>query len=484
MKRKVRTAYLSVAALQTIGAAPAWNPSPWLADLKQFRSAIDHDYPNLDWLTGQREVSLDRWFARTADEIRQSSDDADARRAMDSLVERINDGHLLLRWPADASMPTKVGSAGRSSAAASPMTIATFCAAKGYDAGQVTTGTASSLPGYRAIDNGGPFSAGLLKTNGKTVGTVRLGAFSPQGYPVLCEQAVANTRTAFDKPCDETCDDRVLTEAFALMTRALMSTIERLRVAGAEVLLVDLTRNGGGTEWTEAAARIISPVPLRSARIRVIRSDAWVRRWRALATKLRHEVSEAGSVDRTMLLDLAQRADATADELKPCNGKQCSRTVQAGFASGLMPELPAGRLDGRSWGPDVFSAAQFPYRDHVWKGPVIVLVDSETWSAAEQFAALLQDNNAAIVMGTRAGGAGCGHLYGNDPVTLSYSGAKLEMPNCARFRKDGSNEVGGVVPDVPTGVRWNDGPAYAGRLTAVHLPEAITQAETLRQHSR
>jgi hypothetical protein len=360
MKRKLRTAYLSVAALLSIGAAPAWNPSPWLADLKQFRSVIDSDYPNLDWLTRQREVSLDRWFARTADEIRQSSDDADARRAMDSLVERFNDGHLLLRWPAGASTPAEVGSAGTSSVEASPMTIATFCAAKGYNAGQVTPGT------------------------------------------------------AFDKPCDDTCDDRVLTEAFALMTRALMSTVERLRAAGAQVLLVDLTRNGGGTEWTEAAARIISPVPLRSAPIGVIRGDAWVTRWRALATKLRHEASEAGTVDRTMLLDLAQRADATADELKPCKGKPCSRTAQAGFASGLMPELPAGRLDGKTWGPDVFSAAQFPYRDHVWKGPVIVLVDNETWSAAEQFAALLQDNSAAIVMGTRTGGAGCGHLYGND----------------------------------------------------------------------
>ena len=141
MKRKFRTAYLSVAALLLIGAAPVWNPSPWLADLKQFRSVIDRDYPNLDWLTGQREVSLDRWFARTADQIRQSSDDADARRAMDSLVERFNGGHLLLRWPAGTSTAAEVGAAGTSAMAASPMTIATFCAAKGYDAGQVTPGT-------------------------------------------------------------------------------------------------------------------------------------------------------------------------------------------------------------------------------------------------------------------------------------------------------------------------------------------------------
>tara|TARA_R110000868_G_C10880405_1_gene762908 strand:- start:66 stop:1508 length:1443 start_codon:yes stop_codon:yes gene_type:complete len=476
MTRRLKTACLSVIAMLLIAAAPAWDPTPWLDDLKQFRAAIDKDYPNLDWLTGQREVSLDGWFARTANDIRQSHNDADARRALDKLAERFNDGHLLLRWPA---RPSAGGTTASSSGSGSPPTIGTFCAAKGYDAGKVTVGTAVSLPGYRPIDTGGPFAAGLVDIEGKKVGVVRLGVFSPTGYPALCEQAVANTKTAFGKPCDETCDDRILTEAFAVMTRALMRTVERLRVVGADVLLADVTRNGGGTEWTEAAARIISPVSVRSAPIRVIRSDAWAKRLRALATKLRHESGKAQSEDRTMLRDLALRADTLADDLAPCNGAPCVRMAQVGFSSGLIPELPAGRFDGRDWGPDVFSASQFPYRDHVWKGPVIVLVDNETWSAAEQFAALLQDNNAAIVMGTRTGGAGCGHIYGNVPIALSQSGGQLELPNCARFRKDGSNEVSGVIPDVLTGVRWNDGPAYAGQLTASHLSEAIARAETL-----
>lgn len=106
-----------------------------------------------------------------------------------------------------------------------------------------------------------------------------------------------------------------------------------------------------------------------------------------------------------------------------------------------------------------------------------MLVDNETWSAAEQFAAVLRDNDAAIVMGTRTGGAGSGHLYGKSPITLSHSGATLELPNCVRFRKDGSNEVNGIVPDVATGMRWNDGPRFAGQLTAARLPDAIARAQ-------
>jgi len=463
-----------VAALlvTSLAAAPAWNSAPWLADLEQIRATVDRDYPNRDWLTEEREVSLDRWFDRTAAAIRVGQDDADARRALDGLIDRFADGHVALRWPS-SEVP-----AGKTEPPA-PISAAAFCAARGYDATQVTPGTAAALPGYRPIAGAGPFGAGTVSAGGRVIGVVRIGVFSPEGYPVLCEQALANARIAFDKPCDAACEDRLLTEAYALMTRGLMATVERLRAAGAQVLLVDVSRNGGGSEWAEAAARIVSPGSLRSAPLSVMRGEAWVRRWRDLANKLRKEAERASVADRAMLIDLSNQADTMAEGLQPCAGPTCPRLASAGFGSGLMPELAAGRLDGRSWGPEVFSPAQYPYRDAVWRGPVIVLVDSETWSAAEQFTALLRDNDAAIVMGTRTGGAGCGHLYGNVPVTLAHSGARLELPNCTRLRRDGGNEVSGIVPDVPTGARSNDGAAYAGRLTAARLPEAMAQADVL-----
>jgi hypothetical protein len=62
---------------------------------------------------------------------------------------------------------------------------------------------------------------------------------------------------------------------------------------------------------------------------------------------------------------------------------------------------------------------------------------------------------------------------------LKHSGAKLELPNCVRFRKDGNNEVSGIVPDVYTGVRWNDDPTFAGRITFSQLPEALAKADAL-----
>jgi C-terminal processing protease CtpA/Prc len=107
---------------------------------------------------------------------------------------------------------------------------------------------------------------------------------------------------------------------------------------------------------------------------------------------------------------------------------------------------------------------------------LIVLVDQETWSAAEEFAALLQDNRAATVMGARTGGAGCGYTYGGDPTTLKNSGVVLKLPDCVRFRSDGSNEVRGIIPDVPIALRADDGLQLKAKLVADRLPDAIAQS--------
>ena len=53
------------------------------------------------------------------------------------------------------------------------------------------------------------------------------------------------------------------------------------------------------------------------------------------------------------------------------------------------------------------------------------------------------------------------------------------MPDCVRYRRDGANEVSGVVPDVITGARASDGPGYAAALTWAKLPEAVRRARAL-----
>lgn len=472
---KLAIALLAILAGSAAFAAPApYDAEPWLDDLNQMQAVFDARYPNRDWLTGQREVSLDRWFQRAADELRQSSSEYEARRALDRLVERFNDGHVALRWPVASRSEGSIDHGTTDQPVTNP---GTFCAVRGYDPNQVSVGTAAILPGFNPSPDPGLFRTGTVKVNSRTIGVLRIGVFSPEGYPEACKQAVANARIAIEKPCDDPCNDRLLTEVYAVLTRGMIAAVERLKSARVELLLVDLTRNGGGTDWTEAAARIVSPIPLESARIMVMPSNEMADRWHELSMKLRKQAVGPTPAFRKLLLDYADNAGRISQGMRPCVAASCPRLVSAGFTTGLLPTPPAGSASKQPWATDVFGPAQFPFQSSVWNGPVIVLVDDETWSAAEQFTALLRDNNAAIVMGTRTGGAGCGHLYGNNPVMLKNSSAKLEMPNCVRLRRDGRNEVSGIVPDVPTGVRWNDGPTYAAKLTAARLPDAIAQAE-------
>ena len=167
----------------------------------------------------------------------------------------------------------------------------------------------------------------------------------------------------------------------------------------------------------------------------------------------------------------------------PCavGSSSCDRLGRAGYSTGLLGAARSGNFNGKEdWAVHLFSPAQFPYHDGVWDGPLIVLVDQETWSAAEEFAAVLQDNSAAVIMGARTGGAGCGYTWGGTPTALKNSRAVLKLPDCVRFRADGSTEVRGILPDELVAYRFDDGPQFKAKLLAEKLPAAVARAQALQ----
>ncbi len=454
----------ALAALLLTAAAP-WSPQPWLDDLAQMRGAFETLYANREWLATDREFDLDAVFARNTGRLRAAGSDAEARAILDRMVRRIGDGHVGLQWPSAAP-------------AAAPAPPPALCTRLGYDADQSSPGVSAALPGYRPLDGSTPFPAGTLRVGKTTLGIVRIGVFDPHGTPALCEEAVRALAVPVDKPCDDACADAILTRAYDRFTAAFEARLRALRAAGATVLLVDIAGNGGGSEWAEAAARTLSVRTLRSAPRGFVRGPHWAKQWRDLGELLRGHAKDAGPADRTRLLGWAAQADAARIEAErrcPVTGG-CPWLGRAGFATGLVGEARAGSFDGKPWGVHVFSPAQYPYHDGVWRGPVIVLVDQETWSAAEEFAALLQDNKAALILGARTGGAGCGHTWGGTPTTLTNSGATLELPDCARFRADGSNEVAGVVPDRLLATRAEDGLKRRVAALSAALPGAVAAA--------
>jgi hypothetical protein len=303
--------------------------------------------------------------------------------------------------------------------------------------------------------------------------------------PEVCASALQALALAPDADCDDACADKVESAAYTILSRDLESRIRMLRRLGASVLLIDLTGNGGGSEWAEAAARMVSPLTLRSEHRGFVRGEHWSRYWDSLAQELRAAAARTSGEDKPKLLEWAAAAEHARTEANtPCPSEplwsgrrlECEWLAMAGYATGLLGEADAAALRKKPWGASLFTPAEYEFTERVWQGPLIVLVDGGTGSAAEEFAAVLQDNQAAVILGAPTVGAGCGHTNGGTPTTLTHSGAILELPDCARLRADGSNEVGGIDPDVLVGFRLSDGlRRKALRLSAV-LPRATAAA--------
>ena len=468
---------LICAAIALVGATPPFDPKPWLEDLDQARDAFAHKYANFEWAVFQRQADLSKLFDETRDRIAAASGEREAKAAFDRLTRQLGDGHVDLRWPIESKLGGK------------PMAGTHTCADLGYDARQMGRPLASHLHGYQAVMSAASeFPAGLVTMGGHKIGVIKIGLFSPHGSPSLCEAALEALKIAPTEPCDDACSDKIEEWASAQLTRDFEATLAALKRAGAATLLVDVTQNGGGSEWAEAAARIVTSVPLTSERIGFVRGAHWVKKWNDLAGDLRNAAATAPAADQTRLIAFAKEADAKAQiAATACSSEPfwkgdrpvCAWLGEGGYATGLVGTARADEIKRKPWASLIFSPAKFPYKDGVWRGPLIVVVDGETWSAAEEFAAVLQDNHAAVIVGAPTGGAGCGHTDGGTPTTLAHSLGVLELPDCARLRANGDNEVAGVQPDLLIGFRRYDGVDRQAKLLKEKLPEAERLAKSL-----
>lgn len=458
-------------------AAAAFDPSPWLSDLEQARRAFHDKYANWDWAETERGVKIDALFDQSATRLRDATDERSAKAVFDRIATKLGDGHVEFDWPDPPQ-----------SRRGEWQTNPDLCSQIGYDARQVSPGVIEQVPGYVALPPGGnPFAAGMLTSGRARTGVLRIGVFQPQGFPALCREAAHALGIAEDKPCDDACSEKIASWAYDRLTLALEERLRQLRAAGARVLIVDITGNGGGSEWAEAVARILSPKLLVSERRGFLRGEHWASYWQDLRDELRSYGASASSAEKGQLLKWAKEANAALVEAKtpcPASSSSCQRIAKADFSTGLVGAAKPDAFAGKKWGSDIFSPAQYRYEDGVWRGPLIILVDQNTWSAAEEFSAVLQDNHAAVIMGTRTGGAGCGHTNGGTPTILTNSHAVLELPDCVRFRADGSNEVRGIIPDVPVAMRPDDGAGFKASLVAEKLPVAIVQATAPQQQAR
>jgi hypothetical protein len=432
-------------------ANAGFDPRPWLEDFDQLTAEMTAHYSGIEFAVQQRHMDLPGLRRETAAKLSQSCSDADARQTLKKFLDSFGDGHLELNWP----------QAGAVSAEPKPAEGLSLCARLDYTKKAFKVGVDfSQLPQFTNVGGAEAewFPGGILRLGGNAkLGVLRIATFSEHWFPDACEQAVHRLHLENTDKCDEPCENTIEREAGNVLTSALVRRASQLQTAGATALLVDIAHNGGGSNWVEAPPRVLSRVPLRESRFAFIKHEHWTRQLKDQLADVETDLKK-GSGPKDVLQEAATRLrTGIARTQEPCDRSRvwtegtlpCSLLVtDVLFNGGILPYAEPGSFASLESKTTLFHPLSYSYTESSARLPLYVAVDGDTWSAAEYFAAVLQDNKAATILGEVTGGAGCGYTNGGIPTTLKNSHATVKMPDCVRLRKDGSNEVSGITPDV------------------------------------
>jgi Peptidase family S41 len=449
----------------SVGNSQTIETNAWLEDFAQLKREMSTHYANLEWAVEDRGLDLKQLSERTEASLRQARSNSEAQEVIESFLSAFGDGHLDVQWMQNAA------NASPSPAGSQPTRQPALCERLGYQSQDMSPRLVfSRLNNFRELntEDSKYFPIGFLRIpHGKDVGVIRIHLFSEYMFPDLCEKATSEMGLTRESPCDDECDDRVERKAADLLTAAFARQITILKRSRIQALLVDITGNGGGTNWVEPAARTLTAQRLRSPRQRFIRHEHWTRQLRARLAVIEADIAQASTPHRNLLLQAADTLHkAIGETQQPCareiiweNRKPgCSLVATAPplYPQSVLPYAKPGSLPDRTSSRYIFYPSRYVYREGVYAGQLFVLVDQGTSSSAEYFTAMLRDNNAARILGGPTSGSGCGYTNRGIPTVLKNSGGRVKIPDCVRIRADGSNEVAGITPDVLIPWRPND----------------------------
>jgi len=392
--RRSLLALVGVILAAAVFDAATYDARAWLADYGRLKHDMAQGYANLDWVATHRHLDLAALDRQTTAALDGAHSHLRAFLALRHFTRSFNDPHLRL-VPGErpvAAAPAVAEAAPAAVAVDVDPPAGKDCAAAGYAEGDHAFHFPfATLPGWTALRSG-DFPTGMAGD----LGVLRIAQFGEDRYAKACQ--------AVFRP-------GIGTRALKLAVREreqrlLVEAIGELKARGARRLLVDVSGNGGGTEWVTDVVALLTDRPLSRAQPRLV----------------------APACDRSVVWS---GVDA------PCPV--------------LAPEGERVRLQGTG----------------EWTGPVWILADRHTGSASEDFVAWLQQNKVARVLGETTAGAGCGYVNGGTRTRLHASPFDVRMPNCARFLDNGRNEIDGIAPDVPVPMEGDDAVRARALLAAV-----------------
>jgi hypothetical protein len=402
---------------------------------------ISEAYPNLDAAEAHR-LNLHALDQETRSKLNQSKSNLESFTVLKDFVHHFRDGHFRLEMKQQSPTPNFEGADGVS--ALSPSTSGREACQKlmgsAYKNFQFQFPTPSTLGFTNPEIQGQAFPMTTLVIGDKKVGFLRIGSFGQGNYPDLCIDEWEKFRASMDS-CDGKCQDKFVEQTIPnRLLSELEKAVQRLNDENISALLIDLTGNGGGTDWVGPVIRMLTKKPIVCGQIGFLKTPQWIKHFHNEIGELRKKIAQTQELENKRALKKKLKEAET--NLKLASGS-CDRSEIWTNDSKRTCSLVVKRQISECSPND-----DFKFHQGLYGGPLFVLADNRTASAAEDIVARYKESKSAIILGERTYGAGCGYVDEPIPFELPHSKIKVIMPNCARYSRKGVNEVLGIEPDI------------------------------------
>ncbi len=463
-----RSIFLLLLALGGCSPASSAERLGWQEDFDALADHMAVVYANLEWAVQERGINTAQLYQDTRAALGNASSRRSARKLVRRFVASFDDPHMRVsngdsRAPGQGGVPDP-GVAPDIGADDALETIGF----RGRDLDFKID--FERLPGFTHLEPSAtnPFAWGIFTVGEKTVGVLRIAHFGDDGYPQVARPLWDDFASELAGPCDNGCQWQFRTMVMDRLLAYLAEGARALADAGVDAVLIDITGNGGGTDWAAVAPRIFTPPLLHCPPIGVVRHPHHGGRLAHRADYFQLLLDERPlSGSSRMIVTSAQTAtmQRAMEASKPCDRRSAFHAAGAlpdctqltfGPACGALEYLAPGSLSDLEERAVIFEPLNATFEEGTWAGPLFVLTDGGTASASEQFVSLLEANGAAVLMGEKTYGAGCGFIAGGIPIYLPHIDVTVRMPDCARYRANGRNELEGIEPQVQIDMDGNN----------------------------
>ena len=419
----------------------AYRVEDWLQDFEQLKKILTSTYPNLDDLSKANKLNLYFLAEETKKRIRSSRTKDEAIQALKDFLAAFKDGHLKLDLNVKASdIKNDATESGLNASTSGAVACQKLVSAKPRDLG-FKFPTPKELGFAEVKRQASAFPYTTLEIQKKKIGFLRIASFLDSNYPDLCANEWESYRSSIKNSCDEKCQDDFVHKA---LPNRFLSEIEKatakLNEQNISALVLDITNNGGGTDWVGAVIRMFADKPILCGQFGFIRHPHWAQKFEKGIEESKEKLKTALTEEekQKIRLELAQDKSDLREAKKSCDRSGVWSKKSKSNCS-IVVKRPV-----KDCGPH----SEFKFTPKLYDGPLYILTNDGTASASEDLVGRFKDSKVGTIIGGRTLGSGCGFTNGGIEQYLKKSGIAVKVPDCARFLRDGTNEVLGIAPNV------------------------------------